>query len=132
MDSHPVNSASVNAFLSSYVAAFNSCDGPAIASHYNFPSLSLRGDGSLSILQEPEAAAVFFASMSSAYCEQGCADWKWSVEDLQEIGSQSAIVAVNWSMLKADRSVLRSWRHSYNLIASGGELRILLATFNAP
>lgn len=47
------------------------------------------------------------------------------------IGLESPLGTVHGSMLRADATVLRDWRHSYNLLARDGALRILLATFNA-
>ena len=128
---HPIDASSLDAFLRSYVAAFNACDGAAIARHYHLPSLSLRGDGLLSLLTDAGEAQAFFGTMARSYRDQGAADWQWQVEQVTPIGRECALATVHWSMLRADATVLRDWRHSYNLLARDGALRILLATFNA-
>ncbi len=127
-----IDTDSVAAFLRSYIAAFNACDGAAIAAHYAYPSLSLRGDGVLSLLSTREQAEPFFASMASTYAGQGCVDWRADKVTVGRIGSRSALVTVDWSMLRADGLALRSWTHSYNLLADGERLLIMLATFNFP
>lgn len=130
MSTHPINADSVASFLRSYIAAFNACDGGAIAAHYAYPSLSLRGDGVLLSLNSREQAERLFASMARTYVEQGCVDWRAENVALHSIGSRSALVSVDWSMLRADGSPLRTWTHSYNLIADGSQVLIVLATFN--
>lgn len=107
MNAHPINAESIDAFLRFYIAAFNSCDGAAIAAHYAYPSLSLRGDGALSLLNSREQAEPFFTSMAPAYSEQGGVDWRADNVKVLSIGSRCALVTVDWSMLRSDGSPLR-------------------------
>jgi ketosteroid isomerase-like protein len=130
MNAHPLNGESIHAFLRSYVAAFNSCDGAAISAHYAYPSLSLRGDGTLSLLNSREQAEPFFTSMARTYSEQGCVDSRADNVKVHSIGSGCALVTVDWSMLRSDGSPLRTWTHSYNVLADGDRTLFLLATFN--
>lgn len=95
------------------------------------PSLTLRGDGLLSLLTDAGEAQAFFGTVAWTYRDQGAADWQGQVEHLTPIGRDCALATMHWSMLRADATVLRDWRHSYNLLARDGALRILLATFYA-
>lgn len=132
MQAHVINSESVSSFLHSYVAAFNACNGVAIAMHYACPSLSLRGDGACTLLESRELAAPHFTTMAKAYADQGCVDWRAENVDIHPVGSKCALVSVDWTMLRSDGSAIRTWRHSYNLLANGTHLLILLAAYNSP
>lgn len=132
MQAHAINAQTVSSFLHSYVAAFNACNGVAIASHYACPSLSLRGDGTCTLLESREVAAPLFTTMAKAYADLGCVDWQAENVEIHPVGSKCALVSVDWTMLRSDGSAIRTWRHSYNLLADNTSLLILLAAYNFP
>jgi hypothetical protein len=48
------------------------------------------------------------------------------------IGGASVLAAVDWEMLREDRTVIRQWRQSYNLIRTSEGWRILCSTIHRP
>jgi hypothetical protein len=46
------------------------------------------------------------------------------------IGTRSALATMDWQMLREDKTLIRRWRQSYNLLRVGTGWRILAATFH--
>lgn len=128
----PISRPEVEAFFDAYVAAFNSLRGHDIGLLYGIPSVLLRGDRSVHGFHDRPAMESTLGQLARGYRADGCADWRWLNLEVVPIGSASVLASVTWQMLRDDDSVLRSWRHSYNLLRTEMGLRILAATFNVP
>jgi hypothetical protein len=46
------------------------------------------------------------------------------------IGSQCVLATVDWFMYREDRSLIRPWRQSYNMVRADTDWRILLSIFH--
>jgi hypothetical protein len=121
---------SIQSFLDSYVSAFLAIDGARIAEHYNAPCVTVRADGSVHCLLTRQEQHTFFQTVAETYHRDGCRRWQYSALDVNPIGTQSALVNLNWEMLREDESVIRRWRQSYNLLQRGADWRILASTFH--
>jgi ketosteroid isomerase-like protein len=118
------------AFLEQYSQAFDSIDGERIAALYHEPCITLRGDGSIHCLRSREELARFFQTVAETYQRDGYRSGRFSNLETRSIGGKSALVTVDWELLRQDGSTLRQWRQSYNLVRVGNVWQILVSTFH--
>ncbi len=118
------------AFLEEYARAFDSIDGSRIARLYHAPCVTIRGDGSIHCLQSREELARFFQGIADTYYRDGYRSSRFSNLEVTPIGARSALATVEWELLRADGSALRSWHQSYNLVRIDGGWQILVSTFH--
>ena len=119
----------VGSFLDSYNTAFASIDGARVAALYHSPCVTLRGDGSIHCLASHDLER-FFQGVADTYYREGYRNGRFKIVDLMPIGRRSALVTVDWELLREDASVLRGWRQSYNLVRVQDGWRILVSTFH--
>jgi hypothetical protein len=120
----------VRAFLELYTREFDSADGPRIAKLYYAPCVTIRGDGSIHCFQSDEELTRFFQGVADTYRRDGYRSGRFSNLEVVPIGGRSALVSVDWELLRADESVIRKWRQSYNLVRTGSGWQILVSTFH--
>jgi len=121
------------AFIEAYAAAWQlPPDGKKIAELYHAPCLTLRGDGSFVALQTRADVIQFFQSVAETYEKLGIVEPSFKDFTSQTMGSRGALATVTWVGRKADGTLVREWRVSYNLIDFEGRRRIVLATTHIP
>ena len=120
----------MSAFLNRYNETFATWDGDKIAEFYCVPSITMRGDGSIHCFQSREEIVRFFQGVADTY--KGEATTGATATDLVAVplGDRSALATVTWTNLRADGSVARQWRQSYNVVRFAEGWRILAATFH--
>jgi hypothetical protein len=120
----------MSAFLDRYNEVFATYDGNQIAELYCVPTITMRGDGSIHCFQSREEIVQFFQGVADTYKGEGTKGG--TVHDLVAvpIGERSALATLTWKNLRADGSVARQWRQSYNVVRFGEGWRILAATFH--
>ena len=128
MDAQRLND-EVRTFLESYNEAFASIDGARIAALYHSPCVTLRGDGSVHCLTSNDLAA-FFQNVADTYHSEGYRDGRFRILQVVPIGGRSALVTVDWELLRGDGNVIRGWRQSYNLARVKAGWQILVSTFH--
>jgi ketosteroid isomerase-like protein len=121
---------SIRDFLKQYTAAFEAIDGSRIAALYYMPTLTMRGDGSIHCLQSLEELARFFQGVADSYYQEGYRGGSFENLLVTPIGGRSALATLNWQMRRADGSLIREWRQSYNLVRIAGGWQILVSTFH--
>ena len=119
----------VRSFLESYNKAFASIDGARIAALYHSPCVTLRGDGSIHSLTSDDLG-TFFQNVTDTYYREGYRDGRFKILQVVPIGGRSALVTVDWELLRGDGSVIRGWRQSYNLVRVKAAWQILVSTFH--
>jgi hypothetical protein len=119
----------VRTFLESYNKAFASIDGARIAALYHSPCVTLRGDGSIHCLTTGDLAA-FFQNVADTYHREGYRDGRFKILQVAPLGERSALVTVDWELLRGDGSVIRGWTQSYNLVRVNAGWQILVSTFH--
>ena len=120
----------VQAFFDQYNEAFASIDGNRIAALYHVPTVTVRGDGSIHCLRSREELAQFFQGVVDTYRRDGFRRSTRHDFELVPIGQRSALATMTWKMLRADGSLIRQWRQSYNVVRLAEGWRILVATFH--
>jgi hypothetical protein len=117
-------------FLSRYNESFITFDGEQIAEFYCVPTITMRGDGSIHCFQSREEIVQFFQGVANTYKSEGTKGA--TINDLvaEPIGGRSALATLTWKNLRADGSIARQWRQSYNVVRFAEGWRILAATFH--
>ena len=90
----------------------------------------MRGDGSIHSFQSREEITRFFQGVADTYRGEGGIGGTMHDLEVVPIGERSALATVTWKNLRADGSVARQWRQSYNLVRFAEGWRILTATFH--
>jgi hypothetical protein len=119
----------VRSFLESYNKAFSSIDGGRIAALYHSPCVTLRGDGSIHCLTSNDLG-FFFQGVADTYYREGYRGGRFKILQVVPIGGRSALVTVDWELLREDGSAIRGWRQSYNLVRMKTGWQILVSTFH--
>jgi hypothetical protein len=120
----------IQAFLDQYNEAFSSTDGNRIASLYHAPTITVRGDGSIHCLRSHEELAQFFQRVAETYHREGSRRSTMHDTEVVPIGQRGALTTTTWKMLRADGSLIKQWRQSYNLVRLTEGWRILVSTFH--
>jgi Domain of unknown function (DUF4440) len=105
-------------------------DGDRIASLYNAPTVTMRGDGSIHCLQSHAELARFFQGVLDTYKREGFQSATMHDLEVVPLGARSALATMTWKMLRADGSSIREWRQSYNVVRHEDGWRILVSTFH--
>ncbi len=116
------------AFFDAFVAAFSSFDGVQVVARYAVPGLAIRGDGNVQVLQSRPDLEAFFQQVLDTYHRDGCRACRYRDLAITPIGNRGLLGAVTWDLLRADGSVLKSWRQSYNLAQTSEGWRIVAST----
>jgi hypothetical protein len=121
-----------NAFMERYARTFDECNWPEFISLFNEPALTVRGDGSVKLLSSHSDALSFFQGVSDGWRSEGYAWFSTSDLEVTALGSRSGLLTWNWHMHRADGTVIKQWRQSYQVIVVVSEWRVLTSTFQAP
>jgi len=121
--------AEVREFVETYNATFRSIDGHRIAALYHSPCVTLRGDGSIHSLASDQLVS-FFQGVVDTYQREGYRDSRFEIVQVVPLGGHSALVMLDWEMLRGDGSLIRGWRQSYNLVRTKDVWQILVSTFH--
>jgi len=105
-------------------------DGKQIAKFYHAPCLSLRGDGTFVCFNANDEIARFFQTVADTYHRQGWVRIAFRELAAEALGSRSIFATMTWQAFKADGSLAKEWRQSYNLCRFGETWAIVLATFH--
>ena len=120
----------IRAFLEMYGREFDSADGTRIARLYQAPCVTMRGDGSIHFFQSQEDLTRFFQGVADSYRKDDYRTGRFRNLEVVPIGARSALVTVDWELLRADESVIREWRQSYNLVRAESGRQILVSTLH--
>ena len=120
----------MSAFLDRYNETFATYDGEKIAEFYCVPTITMRGDGSIHCFRSREEIVRFFQGVADTYKGEGTKGA--TMHDLVAVpmGERSALATLTWKNLRADGSVARQWRQSYNVVRVAEGWRIMAATFH--
>jgi hypothetical protein len=117
-------------FFDAFVDAFGSFSGARIAALYLVPGVAVRGDGSIESLQSRPDVERFFQTAVDGYQREGCRAARFKDLDVVPMGGRSALGTVTWELLRADRTLLKEWRQSYNLVRVEKGWQILASTYH--
>jgi hypothetical protein len=98
---------------------------------YHEPCLSVRADGCVRYLQTRDEARSFFEEVATAWRREEYDRFETSDLEVVPMGGRCLLVTLDWHMLRADGSLIRRWRQSYQLILVAQEWQVLASTFHA-
>jgi hypothetical protein len=119
----------LRAFFESYADAFHA-DVGSFCDRFHFPATTVRLDGAVQLFRTKEDALAFFTVAKQRYEAEGCRRWAIHRLAVEPLGSGSAAVTIDWSMLRGDGSPIRGWRQTYNLVGGPRRWKVLLSTLH--
>jgi ketosteroid isomerase-like protein len=120
----------VASFFDGYAAAFDQRDWPAFVALLHEPVLTVRADGSVKCLQSRAEARHFFETVADSWKNEGYRRFVASNFELTPIGRTSLLATLDWTMIRGDGTVLRTWRQSYQLLQVQGNWQVLTFTYH--
>jgi membrane-bound lytic murein transglycosylase MltF len=117
----------VRSFFERYRDAFSALDGEAVAALWHTPSGIAQGDG---ITWWADASPVRdnMAALCEVYRQADFASTDFELKATQPLGPQFAFADVQWTMRRADDTVLQRFDTAYQLIRTQQGWRVLLCT----
>jgi hypothetical protein len=98
---------------------------------FHLPCIFVGADGSAALLRAAPDISGFHRPRLDLFQKGGVATPRNRDFDVVQMGARSALVSVTWELCRADDSIERSWRHSYNVINTEAGWKILVSTFQA-
>jgi hypothetical protein len=98
---------------------------------FHLPCFFIGGDASVSCFRAPEDISAFHRPRLEQFVKGGVTDNLIRGCDVLSLGTRSALALVNWEFHRADGSIERAWRHSYNLVKTDAGWKIVVSTFQA-
>jgi hypothetical protein len=108
-----------------------SSDVDSLNLFFNLPCIFVGADGSISLFRAAEDISAFHRPRLDLFRKGGVTKPQTSDFNAVPIGKRSALVSVSWELCRADDSIVRAWRHSYNVIETDAGWKILVSTFQA-
>jgi hypothetical protein len=112
--------ARLRAFFEEYARTFHE-SVERFCELYEFPSETVRLDGSAQRFDTKGAAVKFFTVAKKRYEDEGCAQWGIRGLVAEDRGPGCARATIDWDMKDADGTPIRGWRQTYDVI--GGPIR---------
>jgi hypothetical protein len=114
-------------FFSAYRDAFNSLNGDAVAELWHVPSGIAQGGG-VTWWAEMPPIRDNFAALCESYRQVGFERTDFDLKAAHQLGPQFAWADVQWTIWRADGTVLQRFGTAYQLILTPTGWRVLLCT----
>lgn len=122
--------AEISQFFDHYADLFDKGPWSKFAELFHSPALSVRANGSVSLLKTAAEAQAFFESVSEDWKKEGYQYFRISNMTVVGMGSQSRWATFTWHMHSQDGKEIKRWRQSYQLIRADKQWRVLSSTFH--
>ena len=120
--------AEIEGFFQRYANAAEALVVDALASFHHAPFLHIHGDGRVECLPTHDAVRKFFLVLSGKYAERDHGGGRFLDLEVKPLGSAAALASLTWEQFKADGSVYRRFRRSYNLLRINTDWKIVVTT----
>src|SRR3954467_205800 len=118
----------IEGLLRRYASAAEALRVDALASFPHAAFLHVHGDGRVECLPTHEAVREFFLVLSGKYAERDHGGGRFLDLEVKPLGSAAALASLTWEQFKADGSVYRRFRRSYNLLRIDIDWKIVVTT----
>lgn len=98
---------------------------------FHLPCIFIAADGAPSLFRSTEDISAFHRSRLELFRKGGVTKPRTKDFDVLPLGTRSALISVSWELRRADDSIERAWRHSYNVLSVSAGWKILVSTFQA-
>ena len=115
----------------SWAKAIAAKDVSHVRSYFHEPSFSVGPDGSVAAMQDAKGIDEFNRARLAQFLNDDAPLNSFRGCDAMTLGAKSAFVTVNWELSRNDGTVVRAWRHYYNVLRTPEGLKILVSTFSA-
>jgi hypothetical protein len=105
----------LRSFFEQYARTFHG-DVGAFCDLYDFPSETVRLDGTVLRFHTKDEAANFFALAKKKYEDEGCSQWGIRSLVAEERGSGHVVATIGWDMRSRDGVPIRGWTQTYEVI----------------
>lgn len=122
----------IRQFFDRFVQDFPSFDGERIAGRYVAPYMAIQSDGDARMLNAPADISAYFQGVLDDYRKLGCTGCRYEELQLHMLGANAVLATVTWILEKAGGEVISSWRESYTLVRSEGQLKVRASVDHAP
>ena len=112
-------------FFDKFAQDFKSFDSAIIANRYLAPYTAINSDKSVSLYKEHKEVENYFASILADYKNMFVEYCAYNNFEFSAIGQKVALATMDWNMMKADGTLVTSWRESYILVLSDNVLKIV-------
>lgn len=112
-------------FFDKFAQDFQRFDGAIIANRYLAPYTAISSEKSVSLYREHKDIENYFGSVLADYKKQDVEYCTYNNFVFSAIGQKSALATMDWNMMKADGTLVTSWRESYVIILSDNVLKIV-------
>jgi hypothetical protein len=106
-------------------------DVDSLNGFFHLPCFFIGGDASVSCFRNAHDISAFHRPRLEQFLKSGVTNNRVRSCDVLSMGTRSALALVNWELVRADDSIERAWRHSYNLVRTDRGWRIVVSTFQA-
>lgn len=120
----------ISQFFDHYAELFDKGSWSEFAELFHTPAVSVRADGSVSLLKTAAEAQAFFEAVSENWKKEGYQYFRISDMSIEGIGTQSRWVTFTWHMHSQDGKEIKRWRQSYQLIRAHKPWCVLSSTFH--
>ena len=120
----------IEGFFQRYARAAEAMQIDELASLHHTPCLKVHGDGTVQLLSDRDAVCGFFRELAGKYAARGHSGGRFRDLEVKPIGTAGALASLTWEQYRSDGSVYRTFQRSYNLISTGSDWKILVATFH--
>ena len=117
-------------FFKRYQFEFDQRNWASFAAMFHEPAMSVRADGSVMAIPTHADGAHLYASIASAWQDQGYARFEMENFEVLALGQDSRLVSFDWLMLSNEGKLIRRWRQSYQLIRPQGAWQVFTSTFH--
>jgi hypothetical protein len=111
----------IEEFFDRFVEAFATFDAANVAVLFATPGVALGTTCSIVALTTRDDTLRYYQTALDRYREGGCTSCGWSRLETVAMGRDAVLATVTWHLLKADGSLLATWRQSYSLALGGPE-----------
>jgi len=118
----------VERFFQRYAIVAEAMDVDGLSSFHHAPFLHVHGDGRIECLPTRDAVREFFKALAGKYAGRDHSGGRFLDLEVTPLGSAAALASLTLEQFRADGSVYRRVRRSYNLVRSGSDWNILVAT----
>jgi hypothetical protein len=120
----------VRRFFETYAKLFDEGKWEEFCELFHCPALSVRGDGSVSVLGSKTEAALFFKGVAEAWKSEGYTHFTITEMSVLCLGSQSLLATFTWHMRSSGGEEIKAWRQSYQLVKASERWLVLSSTFH--
>lgn len=120
----------VRRFFENYAQLFHEGKWAEFCELFHSPALSVRGDGSVSLLGSKAEAALFFEGVAEAWKSEGYDHFTTTDMSTLCLGSRSRLVTFTWHMRSSSGEEIKAWRQSYQLVKVSERWVVLSSTFH--